>query len=186
MPNVKAWTSPATANAPGSLIETLGLSDQLSALPTPTSVRRTIALSFTLQGRATRTELGSYILCAALLTLALSFAVALIAPYAIRAAVSDGLTVLLAIPVPALLVRRLHDQDRTGGLVWLAAFGFMVWLVRTGIATALGIDARLGLDRIIGAIDWAVILANLIIVIFAVLPGTAGVNRFGPNPRDAS
>lgn len=157
-----------------------------SALPQPTSARRTIALSFTLQGRATRIELASYILSAVLITLAVSFASALFAPYEVRALVSDGLTVLLAIPVPALLVRRLHDQGRTGKLVWLAVFSFTVWLVRMIVSYTTAMDIRIGLDRMIWPIDWLVILANLGAVILAILPGTAGPNRFGPDPRQCS
>ena len=154
--------------------------------PAPTSARRTLALSFTLQGRATRTELASYILSAVLITLAVSFATALFAPYPVRALVSDGLTVLLAIPVPALLVRRLHDQGRSGKLVWLAVFAFAVWLVRTVIANTLGLEARIGFDRLTWLVDWAVIFANLGAVILAIMPGSSGPNRFGPDPRARS
>lgn len=158
----------------------------MAAQPLAPSAWRTIALSFTFHGRATRTELVSYVFSAAVVTLAVSFATALVAPYAIRALVSDGLTALFAIPVPALLVRRMHDQDRSGGLVWLAALGFALWLARTGIALAAGLDARLAFDRLVGMIDWAVILANLIMIILAILPGTAGSNRFGLNQRQTS
>lgn len=157
-----------------------------SALPPPTSARRTIALTLTLQGRATRTELASYILSAVLITLALSFAAALFAPYAVRAMVSDGLTVLLAIPIAALLVRRLHDQGRSGKLVWLAVFSFAVWLVRTIVSYTTAMDFRIGLDRMIWPVDWLVILANLAAVILAILPGTPGTNQYGPDPRQRS
>ena len=162
------------------------MSDAPSALPAPTSARRTIALAFTFSGRATRTELASYILSAILLTLAASFAAALLAEYQTRALVSDALTVLLAIPVPALLVRRLHDQDRTGKLVWLAVFSFAVWLVRVIVSYTTAMDVRIWLDRMIWPIDWLVILANLGAVILAILPGTPGPNRFGPDPRQRS
>lgn len=162
------------------------MSDHASALPQPTSARRTVAQSFTLHGRATRTELASYVLSAVFVTLAVSFATALFAPYPVRALVSDALTLVLAIPVPALLVRRMHDQDRSGRLVWLAVFGFAVWLARTGISAALGTDARIGFDRVMWLLDWAVILANLGAVILAILPGTPGINRFGPDPRQRS
>jgi uncharacterized membrane protein YhaH (DUF805 family) len=162
------------------------LSEQVFALPQPTSARRTVALTFTLRGRANRTELASYILSAVFVTLAVSFAAALFTPYPVRAMVSDGLTVLLAIPVPALLVRRLHDQDRSGHLVWLAVFAFGVWLIRTVIANTLGTDARIGFDRMTWLLDWAVIFANLGAVILAILPGTSGPNRFGPDPRQRS
>lgn len=162
------------------------MSETPSALPAPTSARRTIALTFTLQGRATRTELASYILSAVLITLAVSFAAALLTEYQTRALVSDVLTVLLAFPVPALLVRRLHDQGRTGKLAWLAVFSFAVWLVRMIVSYTTAMDVRIGLDRMTWPVDWLVILANLGAVIFAILPGTPGPNRFGPDPRQRS
>lgn len=162
------------------------MADTPTALPRRTSARRTVAQSFTFAGRATRTELASYVLAAVLTTLAISFAAALFAPYPVRALVSDGLTLLLAIPVPALLVRRLHDSNRSGRFVWLAVFAFAVWLGRTTVAQTYGIDARIGLDRLTWLVDWAVIAANMTIVILALLPGTAGPNRFGPDPRQRS
>ena len=55
----------------------------------------------------------------------------------------------------------------------------MVWLVRTIIANTLGMDARIGFDRMTWLIDWAVTFANLGAVILAILPGTPGANRFG-------
>ncbi|NBW74771.1 MAG: DUF805 domain-containing protein [Sphingomonadaceae bacterium] len=174
------------ANGPGSWTEAAVVSEARSALSQPTTARRTAALSFTLHGRATRTELASYILSAVFVTLAVSFASALAAPYAVRALVSDGLTMLLAIPVPALLVRRLHDQGRSGRLVWLAVLAFGVWLVRTVISNTLGMEARIGFDRMTWLLDWAVIFANLAAVILAILPGTAGPNRYGPDPRQRS
>jgi uncharacterized membrane protein YhaH (DUF805 family) len=125
-------------------------------------------------------------LSAAFVTLAISFVTALFAPYPVRAAVSDALTVILAIPVPALLVRRLHDQGRSGRLVWLAVFAFAVWLVRSVIANLLGADSRIAFDQVAWGLDWAVILANLAAVTFAILPGMLGPNRFGPDPREPS
>lgn len=162
------------------------MSDTPLAMPQPTSARRTIALTFTLKGRASRTELASYILSAVLITLAVSFASALFAPYAVRALVSDALTVLLAIPVPALLVRRLHDQGRSGKLVWLAVFSFAVWLLRVIVSYTAPTDIRIAMDTMIWPIDWLVILANLGAVILAILPGTAGANQYGPDPRQRS
>ncbi|MCZ8323680.1 MAG: DUF805 domain-containing protein [Sphingomonadaceae bacterium] len=151
--------------------------------PQPVPVRRTVALAFTGAGRATRSELVSYALAAAFTMLLVSFVTALVADYPVRALVSNGLTLILAIPVPALLVRRLHDQGRGGWAVWLALPGFTVWLVRTGIALSQGMQARIELDRMTWAVDWIVILANVALVLLLALPGTAGPNRFGPDPR---
>lgn len=157
----------------------------MSAAPPATTARRIAAQSFTLAGRATRTELASYILAAAFVTLAVSFASALFLDYGLRAKISNGLTLILAVPVPALLVRRLHDQDRSGVLAWLVVLGFAVWALRTAISLTLGIETRISVDRWTWPLDWVVILANLALIIIAILPGTPGPNRFGPDPRRA-
>jgi len=73
-----------------------------------------------------------------------------------------GLYVLYAlavlIPSIAVTVRRLHDRDMSG---W--------WY--PGLAVA-------GLIPLIG------ILASIGLFVLMVLPGTAGSNRFGPDPKD--
>lgn len=149
----------------------------------PTSFRRTCALSLSPTGRATRTELASYILGAVLISVPLSLATSLALPPDQHRLTGNALTALLAIPVPALIARRLHDQDRSGKWTWLAVIGFAMWLLRTVLAATLGIDARLQFDRAVGLIDWAVIAANLATLLLMILPGTAGPNRFGADPR---
>lgn len=154
-----------------------------STTASPMSARRTAALSFTLAGRAGRTELASYILAAVFMTLLVSFAAALLFEYEVRHLVRNALAIILAVPVPALLVRRLHDQDRTGALVWLAAPAVGLWAVRTVISATSGIDGRIAFDRWTWPLDWFVILANLALVILLIMPGSPGANRFGPDPR---
>lgn len=177
MTSARGWTCPATANAHGNSI------DRARDLSAPTSFRRTCALSLSAAGRATRTELASYILAAVLISVPISLATSLMLPPDQHRMTGNVLAVLLAIPVPALIARRLHDQDRSGKWAWLAGIGFVMWLARTVLAATLGIDARLQFDRAVGLIDWAVILANLAIMLLLILPGTAGPNRFGVDPR---
>ena len=62
------------------------------------------------------------------------------------------------IPSLAVTVRRLHDRDMSG---W--------WY--PGLAVA-------------GAIPLVGVLANLALLVLTVLPGTAGSNRFGLDPKD--
>ncbi len=70
-----------------------------------------------------------------------------------------GLYVLAAfIPSVAVTVRRLHDCDMSG---W--------WYL--GLLVA-------------GAIPFVGLLASLALFVLMVLPGTAGPNRFGPDPKD--
>lgn len=153
-----------------------------SPLPPLVSFRRTISLTFATAGRANRMELGSYVICAAATLLAVSFITALFAPYPVRASVGDALTLALAAPVPALLIRRAHDQGRSGWLATLALVGATLWIARSSIAATMGLDARIAFDKQAWPIDWLATIANICVIAFAVLPGTPGPNRFGPAP----
>ena len=171
--NAKGWTWPRTANARGILTEP-------SSSPLQTA-RRSLAFG----GRSTRSELITYLFATLLISVPVSFitGLALARPYHLL--ITNALTVLLALPVPALLVRRLHDSGRSGAWVWLAIFGFAVWLARTLISAQLGLSARLDFDSWTWLLDWGVILANLGTVLLALLPGTTAPTRFGANPRQS-
>lgn len=158
------------------------MSGGASPLPPLASFRRTISLTFTTAGRANRTELGSYVACAAVTLLAVSFMAALVAPYPVRANVGDALTLALAAPVPALLIRRAHDQGRSGWPAALALIGVTLWAARSSIAATMGLEARIAFDKQAWPLDWLATIANICVIVFAVLPGTTGPNRFGPAP----
>jgi uncharacterized membrane protein YhaH (DUF805 family) len=151
--------------------------------PPPTSARRTYREALRFSGRSTRTELLSYVLAALLISIPISVVTGLTLPFEQHQSIDTALALLIAIPVPALLVRRCHDSGRTGRWVWLAALGFIAWAARTAIAQFAGIETRIAVDRFIWPIDWLIVLANLTIIVIALLPGTAGPNRFGPDPR---
>ncbi len=157
-----------------------------SRLPPPTSARRTVRLSFTFPGRATRTEFATYILATLLISVPVSVVTGLVLPYDRHLLVGNVLAVLLGIPVPALLARRIHDQGRDGRLAWLALPGIALWLARTAISGALGLDARMRFDQAISLVDWLVVLSNIALTLLVILPGTAGENRYGADPRQRS
>ena len=136
-----------------------------------------------LAGRATRSELIGYLFACLMITIPLSFITGLALNHDAHMLIGNAVTVLLAVPLPALLVRRYHDSGRSGAWVWLALLGFTIWLARAIISTTLGMNARLGFDACTWLIDWAVIVANLASVMLALLPGTIGPNRFGTDPR---
>lgn len=86
----------------------------------------------------------------------------------------------LLIPSIAVTVRRLHDQERSG--LWLLApvvpyvIGYVV--VFAGASAQSSVLAGLGgLILLLGAI------AGLVLFVFMFLPGTAGPNRYGPDPK---
>ena len=152
-------------------------------LDRPVSARRTLRDSFTFAGRASRTEFASFVLAAVLLAAGVSFTTGLALPYETHNLIGNVLAVLLAIPVPALLIRRFHDQDRTGRWVLLAVFAFVFWAVRAAVSQVLGYDARIALDAWVWPLDWLTTIANIATILLIILPGTRGANRYGADPR---
>jgi uncharacterized membrane protein YhaH (DUF805 family) len=80
---------------------------------------------------------------------------------------------LLAILIPSIAVgvRRLHDTDRSGWWLILPTALSMASLALTGT----GIDLILSL---------ASLVASVALLVFLLLDGTRGPNRFGPDPKD--
>jgi len=79
----------------------------------------------------------------------------------------------LLIPSIAVGVRRLHDINRSG---W--------WLMLGYGPLILGFPAALAQSEQVASI--LSIVSNigfLVLLVFAVLPGTRGPNRFGPDPK---
>ena len=178
--SARGWIWPATASVPGNLTEPPPGSRVPVAPAGPWQVLRR---SFALAGRATRSELISYLFASLLVSVPLSFVTGLALTHDAHMLVGNAATVLLAVPLPALLVRRLHDSGRSGAWVWLAVLSFSIWLARTAISFTLGMGARLSFDGWTWLIDWAVIIANLASVMLAMLPGSNGSNRYGLDPR---
>ena len=180
MMSARVWICPATASVPGSLTKDPAGSGVPVAALSPLQVLRR---SFVLSGRATRSELISYLFASLFVSVPLSFVTGLVLTHDAHMLVGNAATLLLAIPLPALLVRRLHDSGRSGVWVWLAVLSFSIWLARTTISVAWGMSARLSFDGWTWLIDWAVIMANLASVFLALLPGSNGPNRYGADPR---
>lgn len=142
--------------------------------------------SFAFAGRSTRSELIAYLFASLLVSVPVSFVTGLLLRHDQHLLIMNALTMLLALPLPALLVRRLHDSGRSGTWAWLAVLVFAVWLARTVVSFTLGMGARLSFDSWTWLIDWLVIMANLASVLLALLPGTKGPNRFGEDPRQVT
>ena len=181
MTSAKGSIWPATASARGCLTDPADDPARRGAEPLRPllAVRRTLAFA----GRSSRSELIAYLFASLLVSVPVSFVTGLLLPHDQHRLIMNGLTVLLAVPLPALLVRRLHDSGRNGAWVWLAVLSFSIWLARTAISAAWGMNARLSFDGWTWLIDWAVIIANLASVSLAMLPGSNGTNRFGADPR---
>ncbi|HLL30558.1 MAG TPA: DUF805 domain-containing protein, partial [Allosphingosinicella sp.] len=79
----------------------------------------------------------------------------------------------LLIPSIAVGIRRLHDIDRTG---WWLMLGYGPSILSTILAMAESVELA-AIFNLLSMIGFIVLL------VFAVLPGTRGPNRYGPDPK---
>jgi uncharacterized membrane protein YhaH (DUF805 family) len=126
-------------------------------------------------GRSTRTELLGYLIVSWILAAATNWIIAVLGASGSVSFDVGIATVGLAyliwwIPLPALAVRRLHDQDKPG---WWA----LLLLLPTAIAWLGGKDA-LGAATII--VLQGIYLGGLVLLFWKP---TDGDNRYGPDPR---
>jgi uncharacterized membrane protein YhaH (DUF805 family) len=151
--------------------------------------------AFQFRGRSTRTEVVSFWLLGLF-----SGMVHLVElePSAIARLAGWIWTVLWQWPWIPLLVRRLHDQDKSGRLALIALVPVIItelglFFGHEATGTGFHISTDLGFIReskelawtpltIVGAVVF--LYAALMALIFYVLPGTDGPNRFGPDPRN--
>jgi uncharacterized membrane protein YhaH (DUF805 family) len=85
------------------------------------------------------------------------------------------LLAMLALLIPSLAVgiRRLHDIDRTG---WWMLAGYGPYLLSIVLAFS-------GSVELAGILNLISLAGFLLLLVFAVLPGTPGPNRYGPDPK---
>jgi len=83
------------------------------------------------------------------------------------------ISLALILPSLSVAVRRLHDTDRSGWWVLAPLAGYAV--------AGLGVAAQsMGLAML--GVTAGLILA-IVLIVFMVLDGTPGPNRFGPDPK---
>lgn len=137
----------------------------------------------TFSGRAPRAEYWWFYLAYILLAVLLQILSSIHALFGLLGI----LYLALIIPMLAVGVRRLHDINRTGW--WLLA-PFVPYLIGFAIAApallssggnVLAAQAGLGSAAIFFLIGG--ILA-IVLLVFTVLPGTKGPNRYGPDPYE--
>ncbi len=172
------------ANGPGNLTEP-EVQARAPAYPgfIP-SLKRVLRGTFRFSGRARRTDLAVYAVTALWLVPLLLSLGELIAGQDLPREADLGLGAVLALPFASLFVRRCHDGGRSGRWVWLLLPGLLLPLVRGIIGLNGGIGANLQLDRLIWPLDWLAIATNLGAVALCLIPGSAGTNRFGEDPRE--
>lgn len=87
----------------------------------------------------------------------------------------------LATLVPGLSVgvRRLHDTSRSGWWILLPIVPYVIAIVIGGPAILAGGLAGLGLAALFAFLG---LICAIVLLVFMVLPGSPGENRYGPNP----
>ena len=102
-------------------------------------------------------------------------------------ALSGAYNIALLLPLVAVTTRRLHDTDRSAWWLFLIFVPFFL----AGFAAAFasqpyGADSdpfsSIGALTILAIIGIFILAVHLLI--FMVLPGTRGPNRYGPDPYD--
>lgn len=149
----------------------------------PRIALRVIRSTFRFSGRSTRTEFGIYYLAAVLFVVLFSFTWALAPGVEYRPLIIKIVEWAIMLPLPALFVRRMHDQDRTG---WWALIPLTVAaynITAEVIANREGIAARIAFEQATWFWDWIALPPFLVFIVLFLLPGTQGPNRYGPDPR---
>lgn len=140
-------------------------------------------------GRARRSEYWYFVLFGIIVSMVTNTVDAIIngaSSGAVPAPISGIASLALMLPQLSANVRRLHDTNRSGW--WIGAFYlYLIGAVIFGVAL-FAVSGSRGFDdgRLIagmvifglGAFAYMVVL-----LVFTILPGTHGTNRFGPDPK---
>ena len=184
MTSAKGSIWQAMASGPGNLTGPVGQAGTPATAMLLPSLIRVLRGTLTYHGRARRTDLAIYAVAALwLVPFALSLG-ELVAGRDLPRLAELALGAVLAVPFCALFVRRCHDSGRSGRWAWLLLPGLLLPLLRSAVGLTQGISGSLMLDRFIWPLDWLSIATNLASVVLCLLPGTAGPNRFGEDPRE--
>jgi len=90
--------------------------------------------------------------------------------------VSTGMTIALLLPQISVFVRRLHDTNRTG---WWALIFYVVLIGLFFAALAAYFNANFSLG---GAFVLSIVAICIWVIVLLAMKGTAGPNRYGPDP----
>jgi uncharacterized membrane protein YhaH (DUF805 family) len=144
-------------------------------------LKRTLRGAADFTGRSRRTEVIYYGIATVLIAVVVAVVRMMLAPFQSLIWVDVLLQFVFVIPMFALFVRRLHDQNRSG---W--------WGLLLPLALVLSIPERINEVRgDVGAIlaqktspiAIALDLVCIAMIVLFLWPGTDGPNQFGPDPR---
>lgn len=141
-------------------------------------------------GRAPRAEYWWFFLALVIAYIVVSIIESIVGLKGMILGLYGPLTLLLwlatIVPSIAVAVRRLHDTNRSGWWILLPAIPYGLAIVLGGAAMAgaaagssAGMMAGAGIAGIFLLIGG---ICAIVLLVFMVLPGTPGDNRYGPNP----
>lgn len=142
-------------------------------------------------GRASRPELWWYILGLVVAFIIVGIVESILGIHRMLAGMYGPLTTLLwlatIVPSIAVGVRRLHDTNRPGWWVLLPlvpeCFTVVAVLMTAGaVAAGAGMAAGIGGLALTGLLGIITLVGAIVLIVFYVMPGTPGPNRYGPNP----
>ena len=144
-------------------------------------LRRTVTGLTDFSGRSRRTEVIYYWIASAVAAVVLNFAVSTVISFETSLLFGDVLQLALLIPMFALFVRRVHDQNRTGW--WGVLLPLTILLSIPGRVTELQGDVQATIAQKTTPVAIIAGLCALAVFVLCLLPGSEGANRYGPDPR---
>ncbi len=143
--------------------------------------RRTITEHYLdFQGRVRRQEFWYYMLAYVVIYVVLGVAQSVFHTHVLTGLMSLG----LFLPTIGISVRRLHDTDRTGWWVLLAAVPIVLLGLLTSFAMLTGAYTMMFFTATLLPI--LALAAAALLIYWYAQPGTTGQNEFGPDPKAAA
>jgi uncharacterized membrane protein YhaH (DUF805 family) len=140
---------------------------------------------FSLRGRVSRSQ---YRLRFFLPVLAIGFVLNLLQTVGIEGARTlwHLFNFLVLWPGIAVLVKRMHDRNKSGALVWLL-YGPLLAAIAVTVVAVVGAVLNSGEAGVLGLFScalWVLVIGVAVwfLVEFGCVRGTIGPNRFGPDP----
>jgi uncharacterized membrane protein YhaH (DUF805 family) len=144
-------------------------------------LRRTVTGVTDFSGRSRRTEVIYYWIASTLAGVVLDFAASTVISFQTSLLFGDVLQLALLIPMFALFVRRLHDQNKSSW--WGVLLPLAICLSIPERVTELQGDVQAVIAQKTTPVAIMAGLCGLAIFVLCLLPGSEGANRYGPDPR---
>ena len=132
----------------------------------------------TIKGRAPRSEFWWYYL--AIVLAGFVFGLLIPIPF-LGPLLYLAFTIFSIVTFITVTVRRLHDINRSG---WWIIPGYLAMFLISAIGIVASSETIISLGFIL--VCGPAFILYIVLLVFSVLPGTKGPNRFGPDPLAAS